>query len=398
MWRMSSDQLCCKRMNNTLLLDLDDTLLNSNMDEFIPAYFKLLSLNLQDIIEPGVMFNGLMKGTNKMLKKTSPEGSLSDVFSSEFYELIQVPEKDLAPRLEYFYDEVFPELGSLTSIKPDAIEFVEKAFKQDDRVVIATNPLFPLKAVEHRLRWAGLAPEDYQFSLITAFEDFHFAKENIAYFPEIFGRLGWPDGPVLMVGNDFSMDIEPARKAGFPVFWVPDGSGSYSIHDDIPTGHLGDVFPWIEDQPIENLLITFDDLVSIKSVLSATPAVFHGWLNPKGKFRLTCPDSDNNKVINIISDLAEAELKNIKTLAELLDQNRVGINDIPLYLHPLPSEDQIESTQPLNDFLCRRLQLLDLIGCTEDFMGGLNRDEHFEIIEMLKVVVIQDINSFRIAI
>jgi len=182
-------------MNNTLLLDLDDTLLNSNMDEFIPAYFKLLSLNLQDIIEPGVMFNGLMKGTNKMLKKTSPEGSLSDVFSSEFYELIQVPEKDLAPRLEYFYDEVFPELGSLTSIKPDAIEFVEKAFKQDDRVVIATNPLFPLKAVEHRLRWAGLAPEDYQFSLITAFEDFHFAKENIAYFPEIFGRLGWPDGP-----------------------------------------------------------------------------------------------------------------------------------------------------------------------------------------------------------
>ena len=64
-------------MNRTLLLDLDDTLLRSNMDEFIPEYFKLLSDNLKDIVNPEIMLNGLMRGTRKMLIKTSPMGTLS---------------------------------------------------------------------------------------------------------------------------------------------------------------------------------------------------------------------------------------------------------------------------------------------------------------------------------
>ena len=35
-------------MNLTLLLDLDDTLLDSNMDTFIPVYFQALSGFLED--------------------------------------------------------------------------------------------------------------------------------------------------------------------------------------------------------------------------------------------------------------------------------------------------------------------------------------------------------------
>ena len=36
----------------TLLLDLDDTLLESNMDVFIPAYFQALSSALADKVSP----------------------------------------------------------------------------------------------------------------------------------------------------------------------------------------------------------------------------------------------------------------------------------------------------------------------------------------------------------
>ena len=180
-----------------------------------------------------------------MFKKTSPLGSLSDVFSEEFFRMIDVPEENLRPRLDLFYDEIFPTLEYLTSIKEDAIEFVERSFKEGHTIVIATNPMFPLKAVEHRLRWAGLGPENFNYSLVTAYEDFHFTKENVAYFPEILGRMGWPDDPVLMVGNDLEMDIKPAMQAGLPVFWVPDQPENSSFDNKIPAGQLVDIYPMV---------------------------------------------------------------------------------------------------------------------------------------------------------
>jgi hypothetical protein len=39
----------------TLLLDLDDTLLETNMDVFIPVYFKALSTALAGAVPPDVM-------------------------------------------------------------------------------------------------------------------------------------------------------------------------------------------------------------------------------------------------------------------------------------------------------------------------------------------------------
>jgi len=384
-------------MNKTLLLDLDDTLLNSNMDEFIPAYFQLLSLNLQDIIEPGIMLNGLMNGTNKMLKKTSPLGSLSDIFSAEFYELIQVPEVELTPRLDYFYDEVFPCLGSLTTKKPDAIEFVKKAFEEYNNIVIATNPLFPLKAVEHRLRWAGLPPEDYNYSLITAFEDFHFAKENISYFSEIYGWLGWPDGPVVMIGNDFNMDIDPARKAGFPVFWVPDQPDSISINKDIPSGQLNDVFPWMDEQPIMNLSVSLDNLISLKSTLSATPAVFQGWKNPMGKFTPPDTNSITNSINEAVSELTEIELRNLQILVEFLQHNKIDQQEEYRKLESLQMSGDTVKNASLNNFLILRQQLLYMIGVREEAIEKLNKKQFKEFIEILKRFVSQDINYIRIA-
>ena len=87
-------------------------------------------------------------------------------------------------------------------------------------MVIATNPLFPLKAIQHRLRWAGLPPEKYPFALVTSYETFHFTKETVAYYPEMLAQLGWPDDPVVMVGDDIEREVKPTRAAGLPVFWV----------------------------------------------------------------------------------------------------------------------------------------------------------------------------------
>ena len=73
--------------------------------------------------------------------------------------------------------------------------------------MIATNPLFPRTAIYQRLEWAGLPPDKYPFSLIPSYETFHFAKPNPTYFAEFLTISGWPDGPMIMVGNDLEHDI-----------------------------------------------------------------------------------------------------------------------------------------------------------------------------------------------
>ncbi len=60
----------------TLLLDLDDTLLESNMDVFIPAYFKALSTALADKVAPEVMIPALTSGTKAMMVNMDPGAAL----------------------------------------------------------------------------------------------------------------------------------------------------------------------------------------------------------------------------------------------------------------------------------------------------------------------------------
>jgi len=395
---MPSIKLRGKKVTITLLLDLDDTLLNSNMDEFIPEYFKLLSNNLKDLVDPELLIKSLMLGTKQMFKKTSPEGSLSDVFAGEFYKLIEVPEEKLRSRLDLFYEEIFPTLEYLTSKKDDAIEFVKRSFNDNHRIVIATNPMFPLKAVEHRLRWAGLAPEDYDYSLITAYEDFHFTKENVAYFPEILGRLGWPDDPVLMIGNDLDMDIKPALQAGLPVFWVPEQTVIDSSNGEIPVGKLDDIYPWLIDQPMERLMFSMNKISSLKYALRATPAVFHGWINPNAKYKSHRINSIDKKALDVtILKLAAQEIENLHKANEYLNLNtnvRANISE----KHDLKGIAKLTAqNSPIAEFTIRRQKLLWTIIEIEESDNSLNTNKIEEFTYLVREIVQNDIDTIRIA-
>jgi FMN phosphatase YigB (HAD superfamily) len=262
----------------TLLLDLDDTLLDSNMQDFIPAYFKVLSDTLQDIVPPEIMLPALMGGTRKMMEKKEPERTLQEVFNEYFYKKIDLNRSNVQKKIDLFYDEEFPKLKYLTRQRPDAMEFVKWAFKRNFKVVIATNPLFPLKAIEHRLRWAGLAPENFPFILITSYETSHFTKGNIAYFTEVMGKLGWQDEPVVMVGNDLKMDIEPAIESGLPVYWLTNKESSSPDLPQIPQGRIKDLRTWLLKVPIRDMQHSIDKPSSLLAVLLSTSAVLEGAL------------------------------------------------------------------------------------------------------------------------
>ena len=264
-------------MTLTLLLDLDDTLLNTNLQAFIPAYFQALSKELTPYVAPEVMIRALIAGTNLMNTSEDFSRTLETVFSSEFYSRLNIPQCELEPAIEAFYDNVFPNLGGLTTQVSDAKRFIDWATAKGYRIAIATDPLFPSKATFHRLRWAGFDPQ--QFEIVSTFEQFHFTKTHPAYYAEVLGRMGWPEGPVLMVGNDLERDIAPAKKLGLAAFHVDVESAS-SLNDEAqPRGNLSDLIRWLESIDHSPLMPSFKTMDSVLALLTATPATLNGLLS-----------------------------------------------------------------------------------------------------------------------
>ena len=293
-------------MKPTLLLDLDDTLLNTNMEAFVPAYFQALAKELSTHVAPTAMLPALMAGTNAMNVSDDFSRTLEQVFNAEFYPRMDISPDALRPPLENFYDHIFPLLGSVTTQKPEAREFVRWALAKGYRIAIATDPLFPLKATHSRLRWAGFDPE--QFEIVSSFEHFHFSKTHPAYYAEILGRLGWPEGPVLMVGNDIERDIKPSKMLGLATFYVENESASPSGPEAGPHGNLVDLRRWLESTDLSALIPSFKSKDAVLGILSATPAAMNSLLS--GLDETTWPREHSDEdwaMIEIICHMRDTE-------------------------------------------------------------------------------------------
>ena len=224
-----------------LLVDLDDTLLDNDISQFLPAYFQLLGESFRDRAEPAVVLQHLLRATKRMMENTDPLRTLKEAFDPTFYPALGWDYESSRPEVEAFYRDVFPGLRRLTAPRPAAVDFVESARRLGLGIVIATNPLMPEPAVRHRLDWAGLPRSSHSFDLVTTYESFHFAKPDPAYFGEILGRMGWRPGEAVMVGNDPEDDLKPALTVGMSVFRVGTGTDG-----DVPQGDLAAASEWLE--------------------------------------------------------------------------------------------------------------------------------------------------------
>lgn len=261
-------------MTLTLLVDLDNTLLGNNMESFIPAYLGALGTYLSERVPPEKMVANMLNATQKMLANNDPLKTLKEVFDPWFYPPLGLDEVEMRALLAKFYAEHFPHLQNVTQYCPQAPDFVAVANRHGYRVGIATNPLFPLSAITQRLTWAGLSPEDTAFCLVPSYETFHFAKPNPAFFAEFMGQLGWPEGPVVMVGNDPDHDVRGASQMGIAVYWVSHPGEELPPETPEPqgSGPLEDVHPWLDSQPAEELTPQYDSQTAMIATLRGSPA------------------------------------------------------------------------------------------------------------------------------
>lgn len=224
-------------MTKALLLDLDGTLLKNDLNTFTPVYFRALTEAVAPFIAAEPFLTALGKGVQAML--TSQDGTKSNeaVFWEAFTPHLTVSRETLEPLLARFYDEAFGTLSHVTEKVPGASDLVEAAREAGLKLVLATSPVFPRRAIEHRVEWAGLEAE--AFDLVTSFETMHSTKPHRSYYQEIADHLDLEPAACVMAGNHLSDDLVGARSAGMRTFFVdtfpiadarltPDGQGSLS--------------------------------------------------------------------------------------------------------------------------------------------------------------------------
>lgn len=308
----------------TLLLDLDNTLLGNDIKDFLPAYFRLLADHITPALAPEQFIDCLLAATQQAIFNQDPRRTLQDTFEAHFYSGLGQRKETLQPAFEAFYREQFPRLRALTQPRPQAVELVEEALARSYHLAIATNPLFPRAAILQRLEWAGLSPRHFLFEVISDIESFHFAKPNPAFYAEMLVRMGWPEGPVVMVGDDPGNDIAPARMLGLATFWISDQPPPTTDTWRQPDawGSLSQVLDWLDATPPTELVPQFQTNAALLAILKSTPAALGtnlADLSPASWHMK--PDPQAWSITEVVCHLRDVEQEvNTQRIARILDE------------------------------------------------------------------------------
>ncbi len=203
----------------TVLFDLDGTLLPMDQEVFAKAYLNGLCQAAQPHgYDPAMMGKTIWAGTAAMVKN---DGRMlnKDAFWAQFAKAYGTEALSDMPIFDAFYLNEFQQIQKLCDFQPQAAELIHWLKERGIRVVLATNPLFPTIATESRIRWAGMAPED--FACITTFDNSSYCKPNLDYYRAILEEIQATPEECLMVGNDVDEDMV-VRQLGMQVFLLTD--------------------------------------------------------------------------------------------------------------------------------------------------------------------------------
>lgn len=222
-------------MLDSILFDLDGTLLPMDMEKFMNIYFREMGEMFKDITDPKLLVKNIWTATAEMVGNVEPITN-EKVFMNKFNQLINGNIDEYMKRFDCFYDTAFHKTREAVKSHILIKESIEILKNKNYKLVIATNPLFPRKAILLRIEWAGLNLDD--FECITCYEDNHYCKPQLQYYKEILDIINRKPEQCMMVGNDVQEDMI-AGKLGMQTFLVTD----HIIHrtsDEIVSTYKGD--------------------------------------------------------------------------------------------------------------------------------------------------------------
>ena len=205
-------------MIDTILFDLDGTLLSMDTDEFIRKYFNALSIKLKDYFTYDEVTKYFWNSTQYMINNTDSSKTNEEAFFEDFFQHVDDVD-ELTKVLDEFYRVDFDKVKEVSEVNKYIVESIKLLKDKGYNLVVATNPLFPLPAILNRIEWAGLDKDDFMF--ITSFEIMHYCKPNINYYSEILSEINKDASQCLMVGNDVKEDMI-AKEIGISTYLITD--------------------------------------------------------------------------------------------------------------------------------------------------------------------------------
>ncbi len=132
-------------------------------------------------------------------------------------------------RFLHFYKTEFNRLERIVSQPESLHEVFDYLVKTDIKLVLASNPIFPLDVQRQRLAWAGLAHVPFDF--ITHIENMSFCKPRFEYYQQICRQIDEAPEACMMVGNDPVNDLITAHT-GMKTYLADDSKGAGRVSVD----------------------------------------------------------------------------------------------------------------------------------------------------------------------
>ena len=206
-------------MITTILFDLDGTLLPIDTEEFTEKYFMEISIKLRDYFTPEEVVKNIWDSTKYMISNIDPDKTNEEAFFEDFYERINHRAEIINPILNDFYEKDFNNIREISTKSKYMVDAVAMLKEKGYDLVVATNPLFPEKAILHRIEWAGLNKDDFIF--ISSLEKMHYCKPRLEFYEEVLEIIQRCPQHCMMVGNDIEEDMI-AKNLGMKTYLIED--------------------------------------------------------------------------------------------------------------------------------------------------------------------------------
>jgi len=202
---------------NAILFDLDGTLLQVEMRQFIPRYVAGFHNFCRDLVEFERLQQVMRSGIRLLLETVDGARSNEDRLFAFVAASLELDEKLLRERFTRFRLNGFEELSDVVRPIAEAPSLLEHCRRAGIPLVLATNPVFPRSLIEARCHWAGIDLD--HFDHLTCFENSRHCKPQPGYFLDIAAEVKVEPETCLMVGNDTSHDLA-ATEAGMTTWLV----------------------------------------------------------------------------------------------------------------------------------------------------------------------------------
>ena len=224
-------------MIRTVLFDLDGTLLDIDVDNFIETYTRSVAERLMpDDKERGLAV--LAGSTYAMLAPEVNEDSNQACLLRKLSDTLDRSPADLWRAIHHASKEILPGLRAMAKPIAGAADVVRAMHERGLKVVVATMPIYPRDVMLERLRWAGVQSD--WIDHVACLEANRSAKPHRSYFLEMADAVGAQAEECLMVGDDEDQDM-PALSAGMAVHLLAPPRGKPEPTERLRFGRITDL-------------------------------------------------------------------------------------------------------------------------------------------------------------